>query len=867
MTVHADAVQFLPPNPSPEPSFVNTPAAAELTATLEAVEGVPERLDGGGGWSKREDESAVGSRRVSEVVEGVPERPGGGRAVAVGSGAFEALATQRSRLLTAVEKCRYDQVATVRAAAAEVRSAVLRLPDSDPQNGLEGEDGGGSPVRSRGASSPSPQRRCTRLRSPLRIPATIISASTAATAASPSSRSFQHPRPAAGSLLDFGVQVFAPPSPPRRIPLPPPLQQQQQEEGGDLLDDTPLSSPGGVDQSPSYHHHHDNDNAALQTEAEAAAAAAATGVHSPGASSPPWLYRVHAGGEGGSPGGCVEVAHRFHGRVEIVCGSPAEIACMPPPGAAAAGGVQQYGVGSPLRMHGGAVQQAVVGDVVSQVMQQVMDGTGGGVHHLLGGVAAQQQQQQHGLDQQQLEAATAAAGSRVPSRASSVSGLAEALAVVRQASSRVGGLLQELSGGGVEGGGGGEHPSVHSTHQSAAGGTSGGRSSMGGHSADAAASGVIRDSLPQLNTLLGILQPTTVESEPASPMHQQQWGMAQQQQTQFQQLWEQQHIEQEPFDEEQQRLEEEQRAPQWQEDDPHQQQQEEEDERQWQRLQPLQEPQHQSLAADHASSGNLSQKPQHQNQQHHHQHQQLIRAGRENQPEDEPAAPVDLLPSEFDPLTPTLTDDDQLLMALSWRLQRIARGFGHPQGPPTPHSAAPVGPGGQVWCSAVSPGPDELSTLQRELAQHARQPLIGALLPLESEGGASSTGGGAAAAPLRWRAAASSAGGGSGGGGLSPAISLMLQQRWEEQEAARAWQECGERVEGVLRGSSVRSCGGGGGSSSQQHGAGSDQSSPMRRCWALQQEAAAAAAALRSSHNYQQQPQRPSSSAGPQSPT
>lgn len=443
---------------------------------------------------------------------------------ASGSGAMQALISQRQRVLFTLEGSRYDQIAAVRVAAAEARAAALKIPEPAPMASSSGVRDAAAGTAA--ASAPPSANKWHR--TPLKAPA-VISASAA--------HHFQRPKPQLGELLDFGVQVFAPPSPTRH------RQQQEQQQRQD--DASPRGTHDDQDVRRQQHVLRRSVDAASQAGGLAGGDWALLGGPD-GDMSPPWLRHVQglhdgaprpliSGGGGGVVGSPdtarLEVAHHVHGRVEIVYGTPAD---MGPPreggvhvGAEALHGpgpMQQLtapadsqiaGVGMPGTGPSPARGQAAipaalagspVGEVVSRVLQRALSGgmaaqqqqhgtspcmqqtqlqrvlfadgeqRGGelvqqptGMVHASGsrelaalaaeaggtGAAAPQParpsyQQVEGQQQQQRSALDAGGGmsrtgSRQPSRAASSGSLADALAVVRQANSRVGGLLHELS--------------------------------------------------------------------------------------------------------------------------------------------------------------------------------------------------------------------------------------------------------------------------------------------------------------------------------------------------------------------------------------------------------------------------------------
>ncbi|KAI8475936.1 MAG: hypothetical protein J3K34DRAFT_517093 [Monoraphidium minutum] len=760
---------------------------------------------------------------------GAPHAPGAGP----GSGAMEALSAHRARLLAALEGCRYDAIAAVRLAAAEARSAVLMLPEPPEAAGDGGacaDGGGGSDATRGGGASPA---RAKPGRSPLKKPA-VVSAG----------KGFQRPAALGGELLDFGVQVFAPPSPPRR--------------GGQRLDDDDASPGRGQDQ----------DAAALAGLRSSVDAFSQTpGGHGgwppaqDAALPPPWLHRLHDGASPGAlrstgaaagdlaapaaepDGARLEVAHHVHGRVEIVVGSAAELdasraahdaaAVAAAAGAVAAaaaaeggGGRWELGAGqsqesSAVPSAGGAAQRQAagshVGDVVARVLQQ-------------------------------------AAGWECEAPGSSQP----------VASSRVGGLLQELSHGGSEGsgeqGGGAAAPADVVVH---------------GH---------------------------TNSYEQAE--QQQQWEEQQQQQQQGSATHPRQRWRDEqgrmlsgaagryscPRDEEWDEAAPEagvQRPQPWQEQG------------QQGRVQqglphslPLHAQQQQQQPAAMAGSQWFPQ--QQRPQQQRRQDDVPLRAAPQKRRPGAGLASGGATPGAWDEGVSSIEDGGDLLMALSWRLQRLARGFGHHDGAdaqllqsaqaqlrassghsqplqqarwgggggdhaavgglglaglrlsapnlrPGAGAAAPMAlplPGGFMPPpQSLEDGEDgaaggdlgfELCGMQQELAQHAQQPLgtlqVGALPPQQAgEGGADDA------------------------AGLPPAALVMLRERWEEEAGRRAWRVCGEQVDYVLRSSGCYAAAPG--SPVRQllppdaARPGSDgPESPMRRCWALQQAAAVSAA-------------------------
>jgi hypothetical protein len=987
--VQADAAPVaLPPPPSPEPPEAPLPLPPPPPPPPEPMEGVPERVEDEALYFAAPEDDGCDDNvhkgpATGEAVEGVPERLGGDVSAPVGSGALEALSAQRARLLAAVESCRFDQVAAVRHAAAQARAAVLRLPDPAYRAGGGERDGSSSPVGAGGGGgrsvSPLRRRAGPHPRSPLRIPATVISASSAAAAAANphDARAFHRPQQLeAGGLLDFGVQVFAPPSPPRGLG--------RQPQGRATLpaaaaaaesDASPMSPARGAEQTrggglPPTRQSIDT---ASQTNGGGGDGGDASASYSPGRGrappgSPPWLQRLDASdgahpgrASPGAEGGCVEVAHLFHGRVEIVCGSPSEIAGMPPPvrmeGRAVQGhtGLQN---GSPLRPQRQQQQAAAaaaaggaVGDAVARVLQQLLPG-GGGVgsggltqrqyQPLVDAVTAavQQQWQDGSIDAPAAEvpapapAAAAGAGDLPgqptnggggsggasagwggPLRASSVGGgFADALAAVRQANSRVDGLLQELSSSAVGGSANGSSAigSVQGAGRVAGGGSGDGASERSSiqaqQSAFAPAAGLdaLTGSLPQLNRLVGLLQPgfSTGSEAPAPVLLKQEkqlrvagegeedevqeliparWDLAQPEAESL-------LLREEVAGEQQHKLD--------RSASPAARSRGASPQRQQRQLSGLLMP----VADFQVDEQQLPNQPDScgvqpaQQQQQQQQQQRIptpITAADQAAAAAAAAAAGELayeaalertITGIWDSTADAVGADSDLLMALSWRLQRLGRPYAHAQPAHaadgrSPRSAVPAvrrtwssGPGcpremglpvtgeyGEVvegggqegeWEGDREEHVADLGTLQRALHQHARAP-VGLLAAWES-----SSGGGAAAAsaattpvpaaraplplplvapPLQRSMSGASA------VSLPPAALVMLQQQWEEEEEERAWRVCNARVEGVLRASGRGLGGAGVGGGLEARPLSPGEESPMRRCWALQQQAAAAA--------------------------
>jgi hypothetical protein len=256
-----------------------------------------------------------------------PPEPGAGRpgsgasASATPSGALEALAALRPRLLEAVDSTRHDAVPAVRAASAEARAATLRLP--------------GPPVGSPGAPADGSAPQAALRRSPLRKPAAVGGGAAAAGEGPGLSvrmppPAFRRPPPPPGDFLDFGVQVFAPPSPPPRARRDSPA------PGGDV------SPARASDQDAAglycCYPEPDHVGPTLRRSMDVASQTGGPDWGSPGADaagSPFGLQQaLQSGAEAllvppGSPGACGSpgwgMDHRFTGRVEIVVGSPAEV--------------------------------------------------------------------------------------------------------------------------------------------------------------------------------------------------------------------------------------------------------------------------------------------------------------------------------------------------------------------------------------------------------------------------------------------------------------------------------------------------------------------------------------------------------------
>jgi hypothetical protein len=265
-------------------------------------------------------------------------------AAATPSGALEALAALRARLLEAADGTRHDGVPAVRAASVEARAAAMRLP---------GPPGGSPGAAPDAEASPPPSRRSTPRRSPLRRPAAASGAGPAVEAAPSGGLAvrvapprFRRPEGAPEEFLDFGVQVFAPPSPPPRRGRGSPGAEGDASPARASDQDTQAASGGGSAAvfypSPDY-----GGPRSLRRSIDAASQTGEAAPGSPGWPSatsspqPQWLRHVlQSGAEAlmgaspGSPGGAAGSAagsagwgmdHRFTGRVEIVVGSPAEV--------------------------------------------------------------------------------------------------------------------------------------------------------------------------------------------------------------------------------------------------------------------------------------------------------------------------------------------------------------------------------------------------------------------------------------------------------------------------------------------------------------------------------------------------------------
>ena len=149
---------------------------------------------------------ALAAEQSTAAVEGVPERPKSAAPPLLGSGAYEALSAQRSRLLAALEGCRHDSIAAVRAAAAQARTAALGLAVRVTGSSTADSSHVGAPEGA--AVSPGrPRRPRSIYRSPLKMPAAVGAGCRPI---------FHRHKLRPGELQDFGVQVYAPPSPPRR---------------------------------------------------------------------------------------------------------------------------------------------------------------------------------------------------------------------------------------------------------------------------------------------------------------------------------------------------------------------------------------------------------------------------------------------------------------------------------------------------------------------------------------------------------------------------------------------------------------------------------------------------------------------------
>ncbi|GBF99951.1 hypothetical protein Rsub_12644 [Raphidocelis subcapitata] len=722
------------------------------------------------------------------AVEGVPERTA--RQASTSSGALEALTALRQRLLDALEGCRHDTVAAVREAAAEARSAAAamagRRTSSDPGGwgfscggasswrGTSGGGGGafngrgtsgGGALSGRGTSGggggwpspgpPSPQR--TR-RSPLKTPIAVRTSGVVTSSATgyAAAHRFHRPAPPENGVLDFGIQVFAPPSPTRAQP----------SAGG-----ASAASPGRPSDSG---HLRSSIDAASQT-------GGGGGEEALGAALPQWSY----------------------------------------------GGAEGWGAATSSA--GGAT--AVVDEVVARALRSSLPSS----------VVQQQQQQQ----QRQQPAEAIPPASRQLSRAPS--GLGEALAAVRRASSRVDGLLQELSSGSVGidaphaaggDGGGAPHASsfggsaqqvsgagsdaghVDGRDPSSTAGATGGVAAAEIALADAAASGPVApedaalqglaSTLPQLGTLTGLLQQPGRQSAGGQSMSGPSTGTpstgGQLEATQPRTGWpagsQSAAGEWQPYVfvlEEQLRQQEarEQGQPgQWQEEVPPptpleqlaawQAEQEQQQQQQQQQQKQLQQP--------YQPQQGLEQLPEPREQQDSQELQARRRqwAGAHSTVQGGAQADAEAAvrsPHAWEESVEELSGASELLLALSWRLERLARDFG-PHEPSEPAEAA--------LATAPSWG---------------GSPPIPALRGTSSPGRAASSGGGAAAV-------------------VPPSTLVVLQQEWQEEAEERAWRRCNGRVIGVLR-----SSGQGTGLPEPPSPSGS---SPMRRCWAMQQAAAAA---------------------------
>lgn len=474
--------------------------------------------------------AALGAQPSSGAVEGIPERQGGVAAPPLGSGAYEALSAQRSRLLAALDGCRHDAIAAVRAAAGEARAAAAGLAARPSESGFKGGSAGGGSgdggSGGGGGGRASPRRRSLK---------TLLAPSSSAL------QGFQRPKLAPGELSDFGIQVYAPPSPPRQLPARPPETDHGQQgrldrealdgQGGGLASpagsslgsrswshggsdqgrqpaqprDAPLSSPppavstGAAAQWP---HAAAEEGHASGVRAAACAGAAPEAASPPG--SPPYLYHVQADSVlPGSPGvSRIEVAHTVQGRVELVYGAGGAAAAavpllLPSAGGMAGGLLAEAAAHSPLQraraadgvplLPGAAASGASRGaarvpsadscapmlDAVYNEWQRALPS----LHALAqpqprraGGAAPaspwpEPLQSAHLGKESGAAAASQRALHRRPSDAADTSpcdaphcedaphaapgSLSQALAAVHQASSRVGSLLRELSGASV----------------------------------------------------------------------------------------------------------------------------------------------------------------------------------------------------------------------------------------------------------------------------------------------------------------------------------------------------------------------------------------------------------------------------------
>ncbi|WIA09197.1 hypothetical protein OEZ85_008607 [Tetradesmus obliquus] len=161
--------------------------------------------------------------------------------------ALRVLVMRKPQAVQVLEDARYDKIAAVRTAAAAALAKFSALPDPPKPAEAAAPAAPGTPSAAGGGGFSGSGRRSGKgstAKERTRQPGSVLLRQTPGSRSdSAKQRRFARPAVPAGAVLDYGIQVFAPPSPPRR-PTPTPASPQLAHSQGDA------AREAGADQSP-----------------------------------------------------------------------------------------------------------------------------------------------------------------------------------------------------------------------------------------------------------------------------------------------------------------------------------------------------------------------------------------------------------------------------------------------------------------------------------------------------------------------------------------------------------------------------------------------------------------------------------------